>query len=279
MELKEIFKDSIHYPLSDWKKFLILGIIFVLSDIPSLFTSLNVNNDTLIFFSAIIGFIIGLVINGYLFRIIVSSLEDEKRLPEFDNLKGLFEDGLKVFVVSVIYFLPVILVVMAVFLGLFADSLIYSLPEIIGVNPWIYLTNSILLSIILSIIDIFALLMMYTGIYALIGIIYMIIISPILFIALAHMADYYSEFRAAFEFSEIFDEINIIGWGKLIKWYGITLLSLFIFVLVVSVIHYILVLLNPFPLLTVFFTELITALMLVTFFYTYVTRSLALFYH
>ena len=81
MDISGIIGDALRYPFSDWKKILILGIIIVISSIPS--RSLGITNNDLILLFVGIGFVAGLFVNGYLFRIIKSSLEGNFKFPEF----------------------------------------------------------------------------------------------------------------------------------------------------------------------------------------------------
>ncbi len=50
MDIKEIIKDSVNYPLSDWKKIIILGIIIVSSGITNVAMSLGTTSIDIIFF-------------------------------------------------------------------------------------------------------------------------------------------------------------------------------------------------------------------------------------
>jgi hypothetical protein len=94
MDVGEIILDAIKYPSSDWKKIIILGVILIIP---------------------IVDFI-GL---GYVLRIIKSTLAGVDDLPEFDDLVGLFIDGLKVLVVSIVYLIiPLIVLIIGIFSSL-----------------------------------------------------------------------------------------------------------------------------------------------------------------
>jgi hypothetical protein len=93
MNIKKIATDSLRFPFSDWKKLLILVILvsitgfmgrqFILIVIP-----------------------INIIVNGYLIRIIESTLEDSDEFPAFSDLKKLIIDGIKFIIVSTIYGIP-----------------------------------------------------------------------------------------------------------------------------------------------------------------------------
>ena len=91
MDVGEIISDSIRYPSSDWKKYLILGVLLVIP---------------IVFFIAF----------GYILRIIKSSIAGYDELPEFDDLGSLFIDGLKVFLVTIVYnIIPLIIIIVGIF--------------------------------------------------------------------------------------------------------------------------------------------------------------------
>ncbi len=64
--------------------------------------------------------VLGLLIVGYLFRI-VKSLGDAVRLPAFNSWFNMFVDGVKVFLVNVVYFMPIILIIL-IFLVLLSSN-------------------------------------------------------------------------------------------------------------------------------------------------------------
>ncbi|MGA2677312.1 MAG: DUF4013 domain-containing protein [Methanobacterium sp.] len=170
MNVGEIISDSIRYPSSDWKKYVILGVLLVIP---------------IIFFIAL----------GYILRIIKSSIAGYSELPEFDDLGDLFIDGLKVFIVTIVYnIIPLIVIIV----GLFG-----SIAAVGGVAN---ITNYPLA---------FAGLL---GVTVIIVLILAVIFAIFEIIAIANMA-YYDELGAAFKFSEILDRMSKIGWGKYIIWF------------------------------------------------------------
>ena len=171
MDIGEIISDSIKYPSDNWAKIIILGVILIIP---------------------IVNFI-GL---GYLFRIIKATFAGIDETPDFDEIGELFIDGLKIFVVSLIYSIPIIIVGLIISLIFSYNFTIYSFT-----TP-----------------DIYSLL----GAYA-IYIIVAFIIGIIEIIAIANMA-LYDELGAAFKFGEVMDRISMIGWGNYLIWYIIMVL-------------------------------------------------------
>jgi hypothetical protein len=91
MDAGQISSNALKYPLNDFKKVLILGILTILSVL----------------------IIPGFLLLGYIYRIIKSSMEDSNEPPQFNEWTSMFVDGLKVFVVFFIYYLvPGILILL-----------------------------------------------------------------------------------------------------------------------------------------------------------------------
>ena len=116
-------KEAIKYPFNDTKQVLLLGILTgvmgLIAIIPNLGSGfiampgviqninpmLLVSLGLLLLLLSIIQLIISLLINGYSYRIINLSLNRQMQLPELNNWKNMFIDGLKLFVVEFIYLL------------------------------------------------------------------------------------------------------------------------------------------------------------------------------
>lgn len=172
MEIGEIISESIKYPSSNWKKVIILGILVIASVlIVPIF-----------------------LVYGYVFRIMKASIAGLNELPEFDELGEMFVDGLKIFVVALVYAIPIWIIsailgaIMGTGMGTPATSLD---PTMI----WGALASStvfIIVALIIGLVEIMAIL---------------------------NMAYYDGEIGAAFRFNEILDRIARIGWGKYIVTY------------------------------------------------------------
>lgn len=285
MNTIEIVKDALKYPLSDWKKILILGIIIVFSGIVSTAFILDISNMDIIVLLTGIGFIIGFLVNGYMFKIIKSSLNGKVGLPGFNNWIDMGADGAKVFIVFIIYLILPILVI------LFLAPLTYDEPFLslsdfvsffggVGATPletFANLIGSIIWPQIMNFIYLlyFNIPTVRGGFFALI---YITIIIPIFLVAIANMAYYGGNLNSAFKLSEIIEEITLIGWINLIKWYILTgIIILFIeFVLtLIANISFYLIHLN---ILGETILGLLFMLTLIPYFYIFVARSVALFY-
>ncbi len=174
MDIGEIVSDSIKYPSSNWGKVLILGVIMIAS----------------------ILIVPIFLVYGYVFRIIKATLAGVDELPDFDEIGDMFVDGLKIFVVAIVYAIPVYII-----------ALILNL--IIGASMTVTSTTTSLDP------------MMFWGLIVgnLVFIIVALIIGLIEVIAIANMAYNDGELGAAFRFSDIMNIIANIGWGKYIATY------------------------------------------------------------
>ena len=180
MDISDIISDSIKYPSSNWGKVLILGIIMIAS----------------------ILIVPIFLLYGYIFRIIKATLAGIDELPDFDEIGEMFVDGIKVFVVAIIYAIPVVII--SIIIGAITGS---STSTAVSLDPTM----------------VWALMLGY-----IVYIIVAIIIGLIEVIAIANMAYYDGDLGAAFRFSEILDHIARIGWGKYIATYIVIAIIAFI---------------------------------------------------
>lgn len=85
--------DSLKYPLKNWVKLIILGVILLIP-------------------------VVNLIGLGYFLKAIRSTFEGSNLLPGFDNMGNLFLNGIKLFVVCLIYsVIPLIFFILALILG------------------------------------------------------------------------------------------------------------------------------------------------------------------
>ena len=256
MQIGEIITDSLKYPLSNWKKFLILGIILVFSNILTIGINLGLKSFTEIILLGIIGLLIGILVDGYIFKILKSTLEGIDELPDFNAWFEMFINGIKMFIVRIVYAIPAILIAVYALLS-FGPALMNlilhpsSTPSDADIN--IFLNISVLI---------------------LIASLYLIIITPIMYMAMANMANSTGKLGAAFGLGGIFNKIGNIGWGNLIVWYiavgfiylALTLVGSFITTFGIS------------KLTQPIIGSLILSLIVIPYIYMFLYRSVALVY-
>jgi len=158
MNIGEIIGEALDYPGSNLKKVIGLGVLIIIS-----FLIIPI-----------------FLVYGYNLRVLKATIAGFDELPDFDEWGDMFIDGLKVFVVGIVYMI---------------------IPLIVMFTA-IYLINSNLT----------------TGlIIAVIGVILTIIFGLIEQVAIAHMA-FNDSLGAAFQIGEILNIISEIGWLKYIIW-------------------------------------------------------------
>jgi hypothetical protein len=270
MNIGEIVKDALAYPFSDYKKILILGIIMLVGNlsIGQLLGTINAllgtnNVAVVIILLGIIGLVCIFLARGYQFRIISSSLNGAEELPKFINWIEMIKDGIKVFTVTVIYLIPVILITSA-----FISSFVTILAIILSNLPSL-VTSALIGGGINTLISTHV---TSPGIGFLITLLYMMVVTPISLISIANMANNNSKLVEAFKFREIFNKIAIIGWKNLIIWYVTTGFVFLILSIVGLVINGILGVIYPIA------GTILTSLIILSYIYMYLYRSVALLY-
>ena len=196
MNIGEIIGDAVRYPLSDPKKLLIFGIIFVISYLYSNFLTPGAINTPLLVVLILLAIVAFVFTFGYEIRIIRATLAGLVELPEFDDPKDMFVDGLRVIIVGMVYSIPF-------FIFGFVFALIITLGALTNSSPT---TGSV---VVMGILIIVALL---------IG----LLIFPLILMSLTNMVYNNSKIEAAFKFGEIFNKISNIGWGNFLVWYIVT---------------------------------------------------------
>ena len=192
MNIGDIIKNSLSYPLSNTKNFIVLGLLILLAELYSVLLSLGVRNS-IVTLLIVLTIIISVLRGGYNLRVLGSSIAGSDVLPDFENWKGMFVDGIKLLIVSIIYMIPLIAILV---LGGFVMGIIIALSGASG---------SFGRTMIMFII-------------AIVGL-YTIIIYPVLLMGYANMANNENNLNKAFKFGEIRAKISGLGLGSYVKWY------------------------------------------------------------
>lgn len=179
----DIYKDSFEYASKSVKNILFLGVFYLLSFliIPAFF------------------------ILGYNYRIVKIATEGmingDDELPKFENWSGMFVDGIKCFVVYIVYLIIPIIIFLAIF--------------------WACCQSGSLSLTILGCI---------------VGFIISIVFALYSFLAISHMATNDGSLKKAFDFGEITNIAKSIGWGRCFTTYIGTVLIVFVTSFVVTMI-------------------------------------------
>ncbi|WP_048204267.1 DUF4013 domain-containing protein [Methanobacterium formicicum] len=246
MKIGEIVKDSIRYPFSHWKSFLILGIITTLAASRSISQLFGLNTGLALFLGMLgmFGLLFGILIEGYEIRILKSSQAGFTELPDFDDWFDMIINGIKAILVRIIYFIPLflIIVVSAISLGLSSGFLRFNTLT----------TFLVVLSMVV--------------------LLYFLIVYPILLMALSNMA-FYGKLESAFEFRQIINKISSIGWKNFILWYIVTGIICLIIIFIGALIEALFVLIQ-----LKIVGVLLVSLIVIPYLIIYLFRSTALFY-
>lgn len=274
MTIGSIVDDAIRYPLSDWKRYLILGIIFLMGDLvyitrfdASIVLTTNIVIEWVL---GIIVFAFILLTRGYFFRIIKSSLNDESEPPEFNRWIDMFKDGVKLFIVGVVYTIPAILIIIVFSILSYTSNPLTVINTLSGATVWFLIGGTG-----------WHTLQAWVGIWFIISILYVIIIAPIIAMAYARMANNENKLLTAFQLREILNTIVLKGWGNFIIWYivtGILFFTLFFIILIPIAIFAIIIhsFLGTIPIQ--FLMDLLGSLFVAPYLYMFIGRSIALFY-
>jgi hypothetical protein len=263
MNIGQIVEESLRYPLSDWKKVLIYGFIglFTTTAVFRGFFALNgLTNPGLILIVVIFELLVSIYFTGYFLKIIKLTLTGTKKLPQFNAVTEKLSDGIKVFIVAIVYMIPVILII--VFFAVLSSSALQIIVNH-AVNNGFNLQNIITILMSLGI-----------GIGIFLAMLYMVVVLPLFIVSLVHMADNNDKLTSAFRLGEIFDKIGKIGWFNLILWYlasGLIFIAILVFLgtfilAIFNLIH------------NIDIGGLLISVVLIPYLYMYFARSSALFY-
>ncbi len=243
MKIGEIVKDSIRYPFSHWKSFLILGIIIILASPRFISQSLGLN-IVLALFLGMFGLLFGILIEGYEIRILKSSQAGFNELPDFDDWFDMIINGIKVILVRIIYFIPLFLIIVLIGFPLGLSS------GFLGANT---LTTFLVVVVIVVLL-------------------YLLIVYPVFLMALSNMA-FYGKLESAFEFRQIINKISSIGWKNFILWYIVTGIICLIIIFIGALIEALFILIQ-----LKIVGVLLVPLIVIPYLIIYLFRSTALFY-
>jgi hypothetical protein len=201
INLKEIIIDSLKYSASDLKMLVVLGFVLLLADFADNLTNtgLFANEIKLVLFCIVI--IMAIFEAGYVFRILLETIQGYNKIPKFKNLKLMFFQGVIELVLLILYFsIPI------VFFGVFYLNFLISMD--FNALP---IVSDIFIVIILSIT----------------------VLIYIFFPAvLLHRAHHNGSFRSSFDFKKIYHKIRSVGLRRLVVVY----LGLFIIVSIVKIV-------------------------------------------
>lgn len=217
MNATDIIKESLHYPFIDKKKWMIIGVLFVIINILNL---IGLNYSAINGATGMVNFLLEIFIFGFGVSIVLANIKGEQSVPDF-NLRENIIDGIKLFILYFVYeIIPFIVTVIAVFAtGLFTsllDAYNCMLQAAGGsvtslTSNFAYYTGAIPTNIMGNLIS---------------GIVLTVIISLIFIIISMFFANIgvgrmveTGSLKEGLNIKMILNKINLIGWGKYLSWF------------------------------------------------------------
>jgi len=222
LDIGDVISDSMRYPSTDWKKIIILGLLFMFSFlIVPLF-----------------------LLYGYVFRVIKASLAGFEGLPDYEEWGEMLVDGIKLFLVKIIYMLPAIIIgIYSIFMFAMALHTFSYLNPATAINPTV----------------IYSLIWGSAALGIGFAIIYSLLVYPIMAVGIGNMAFYNGDLGSAFKLGDIFSTISKIGWVDLIIWYiavimvGVTIFVAGTLIALIPILGWLFITLIIYPYLYLFF--------------------------
>ena len=258
MNMGEIIKDALRYPFSDWKKIIILGFITLISNLSGLYVvDVFIRSNAIILLLGLIGFLFSVFIFGYVFRIIKSSLNSVDELPKYNEWWWMFKDGVRVYIVHLVYLIPVLLL-----LFVYSHSFLYAISHPSQLTIFASYLQETIIALLFGSINVF---IARAGIWFFVVLLYLLITIPILYMGIANMANNDSKLSAAFNLREIFNKIIRLGLKNLVIWYLAIIIPLSIIYLYpnpnriinLSLVGYLIIMISVLPYFEMYFFRLV----------------------
>ena len=211
MDFGEIFRDAIKYPLLDYQKLLILGLLYVIINIPTVLSQFGFHNSAVSLIFLFVSLILNLIIFGFTLDVIGNGIRYEDEIPDFDWSRN-FVDGIKYFVVGFVYYLVPTIVV-----GIIGFTSLSSFFALIGEKGWKTIANATSPDIVLNAIPTQAWSALFVGLSVtlVIAIILFLIFGIFKTVGLCRLAKY-GTLGEAFNFSEVLDDVKEIGFLRIL---------------------------------------------------------------
>ena len=227
MNLREIIMDSIKYPISDTRKFLIFCALIILMSLSTILPSYGFKNGTLSIILTIVTLVVSFIVLGYLVEVIKGGTEGNDTLPDFDYVKQ-FVIGIKALILDIIYFIipAVIVIIVASATGLFSSFTKIVYVSIDAISNGTDNFTAIMATVPKSTMATFTNALTVTIIVA---IILFIIFSLMSFTGLVRFAKYESGVEGL-RFRKILKDMSNVGFIKII----VTLIVIYIIALLLA---------------------------------------------
>lgn len=137
MGLGDIISKSMSYPFSDLTKFLMVGIGVIIYDLDAIFREVLGQGSFIVLIALIIAILFSFVMAGYSVNVNKKGIDNSNEIPGFD-FKNNFIDGLKLFVIYLVYY--IIPLIITIVLLLIFGAIGNGLNQIVGsLGIWAFL--------------------------------------------------------------------------------------------------------------------------------------------
>ena len=207
MDVIDLFKEAINYPLNDYKGW---GMVAVITLIIGILQQLAITYPDYSLILGILSFVVAILLMGVNLSIIRATINGESEIPMIDPVKN-FVDGLKNIVVEAVYYIiPAILVfLLSIIAGVYSNTekFIMSLNTTGLANG----TAANVLSTVPS--DVTNALFVSIGIVAILGFVLFVIFALLYIIGQARLAET-GDILEAINIRYVIGKISSIGWGN-----------------------------------------------------------------
>lgn len=228
MDIQDIIKDCIYYPLQDYENWILVGVISLIMVITGTYAK---GDAVLVFIADIIYIICAILLAGIIISIIQKTLSYQGNGLALDP-KNNFINGIKQIIINIVYTLipTVITLIIAYPLGLYSNfSKFLTAINSANINPADPNATNILISSVPQ--EILSSLFGSLLIVGLIFFILMVLAYIFIQVSTVRLAETES-LGASLNIVDIYHKIGSIGWVK----YILTIIVLFICVMIVAII-------------------------------------------
>ena len=235
MDIMDIFKDAVYYPLNDYMGWVMVAAITLIMGI---FQQLSLSYPDYSTILGILSFFVTILLMGVTLSIIRATINGESKIPMIDPVKN-FIDGLKNLVVNAVYYIiPAILVfIISIIAGVYTNTEKF----IVALNSS-DIPNATAANILSTVpADVTNALFISVAIVAILAFVLFVLFALFNIIAQAHLAKT-DNILEAIDIRRVIQKISGIGWGNYILFIILLLILIFIVGLVsgiVSLIPYV----------------------------------------
>ena len=259
MDVLDIIKEAINFPLNDHKGW---GMVAVISLIIGIFDQLSIFYPDYRMIFAILTFFVALLLMGVNLSIIKATIDGQNNIPIIDPVKNLI-DGLKNLVVNAVYYIiPAILVfIISIIAGVYSNTEKF----ILALNTTDTANAASMLSTVPA--DITNALFISVAIVAILAFVLFVFFALLNIIAQARLAET-ENILEAIDIRHVIQKISSIGWGNYILFIILLLILIFVLGLVSGIVT-----------LIPYVGEIISSVVIESYLLIVIARSVGLIYN